>query len=172
LFRSARYMTFVDQVVDRVHHQGVEVFVVATGVHVNNAGVFHRFVHHARGGIFADMLQPADVHVLQHRVRFRVGRGGVGNTVKTNADTIQRLSFENGVAQQLLEVWLTDPCVHGCVTQSGVEVVFTTQVVVFVQIVNALRCAGTAAAGVGIAGNTFADAKAYFFTLHFINAND
>ncbi len=63
----------LDKVVSGVHHQGVEVFVVATltdADHVGNdcAVVIGDLVHHTAWGLFAVLLHPAHGHILKQRI--------------------------------------------------------------------------------------------------------
>ena len=66
-------INLVNQGVGTVHHQRVEVLIVAVFAnanHVRNNGTVLSgdFAHHARRSFVAVLLQPADGHILQHRV--------------------------------------------------------------------------------------------------------
>ena len=78
--------------------------------------------HHARRGFIAVFLQPADRHILQHRIAAAVRGFGTLHAVKTGHDEIKGLAFDNGVTDTELEILITRPQVQRFVADIKIEV--------------------------------------------------
>ena len=157
----------VDQAVDRVHHQRVQVVVVAAG-----RGTYAQFVHagagaigqDARRGIGAVLLQPADIHVLEQGIGDGVRGGRAAGAVEADHDAVQRLAPDDGVAEQGLEFRLVRPRIQLGVGDVGIEVGLRAVVAVAVGVG---RILGGAVRGgrVGGAGNRAGHAQADLLAL-------
>nr|DAH07820.1 MAG TPA: hypothetical protein [Caudoviricetes sp.] len=116
----------VDQLVNRIHHHGVQVGIVAALAHLYRAcgggAVLGGAAHNVVRRVFADFLQPALIHVLQQRVFCAVGGFGALHSVKADHNAVQRLALDNGVTDTHLEVLKFRPQVQLCVGQHRVKV--------------------------------------------------
>ena len=163
-------MPGVQQRFGGVVHQPVQRLVIASCAHHHFAGR-GALGHHTFGGVVAQVLQPALVHVLQQRIRHPVGVGRRAGAVESDHDAIQRALLSDGTRQAQLEV--RELCPH---VQRGVAHV---RVVVGLHALIALaaqRCgisgAAVRARGVGAAGHRAICADADLLPLHFVHGID
>ena len=72
--------------------------------------------------VFADLFQPAHVHILQHGINCSVRGLFALQAVKPDHDAVQCLTLDNGVTDTQLEVLELGPHVQFGVSQRGVEI--------------------------------------------------
>ncbi len=128
--------------------------------------------HHTRRGFIAVFLQPADRHILQHRITAAVRGFGTLHAVKTGHDEIKGLAFDNGVTDTELEILITRPQVQRFVADIKIEVNLVAFVLVGRQLREVLRLTLGATGGVGGAGDGAGDADANFFPFHFADRHN
>ena len=150
-----------------IHNQRVEIFVMTgfanfdgRGNHLT--GFIGDAAHHAVWRIVAVFLQPADRHILKKRILLAVRGCRPAYAVKADGDVVQRLTFDDRVADAGLEVLKARPQIELVIFQVVIEVHRLTEIAIGIHLRKIGGLALHTVVGVSGAGNGAVNINADF----------